>query len=78
MSVLLGYEMESLGIGNPRFETSGSFFLDTLAPEDETIMFSGKLGSQYSIMKHHILEEIPNRNTLEKSDINQANEKWES
>jgi hypothetical protein len=52
--------------------------LDILAPEDENIMFSGKLGSQYSIMKHHILEEIPKRGTLEKSDINKLNEKWES
>jgi hypothetical protein len=63
---------------SPRFETSGSILLDIRPPEDETIMFSETLGGQYSIMKHHIPEEIPNIGTLEKSNINKANEKWVS
>jgi len=60
------------------FETSGSFFFDILAHENETIVFSETLGSQYSVMKQHIPEEIANTNILEKSNINKAKEKWGS
>jgi hypothetical protein len=63
---------------SPLFETSGSFFFYILPPEDDTIVFSERLGSQYSKMKNHIPEEILNKGAFEKSNINKANEKWGS